>query len=218
MTTLRDRMVLWLFAQQQRVTPAQDWTPFLTSNSVWFLGGEFTKLEVDREVGYLRDRGLIMTNTKVNEEVNGWFYPRLTPDGLDCITIHGGSVSGFLRSRNSGANYHFAQNSGAISVNGSYVTQSVSHGVDTSALLQFAQAMAQMLPVLDGIPEDDKTELRETTAAVEAEIAQPQPNIGKLRQLYNALCTGLLKATPTAAADMLIALGHDASKALSIGP
>jgi len=78
--------------------------------------------------------------------------------------------------------------------------------------------MAQMLPVLDDIPEDDKVELRETTAAVEAEVAQPQPNIGKLHELYNALCAGLTKATSTAATDMLIALGHDASKALGRGP
>lgn len=218
MTALRDRMLLWLFAQERRGDPPQDWAPFLTSDSVQFLGGKFTKPEMDREVGYLRDRGLITTNTRVDQEVNGWFYPRLTADGLDCITIHGGSVSEFLRSRNSGANYHFSQNSGAISVNSSNVAQSVSHGVGTSALLLFARAMAQMLPVLDGIPEDDKAELRETAAVVEAEVAQPQPNIGKLRELYNALCAGLTKATSTAAADMLIALGHDASKALGIGP
>jgi hypothetical protein len=172
---------------------------------------------MDREVEHLRDRGLITTNTMVDQEVNGWFYPRLTADGLDCITIHGGSVSEFLRSRNSGANYQFPQNSGAMSVNSNYMAQSVNHGVDTSALLQFARAMTQMLPVLEGIPEDDKADLRETVVAVEAEVAQPQPNIGKLRQLYDALCAGLTKATSTAAVDMLIALGHEASKALGMG-
>jgi hypothetical protein len=217
MTTLRDRMLLWLFAQGRRSDPPQDWTPFLSSESAQFLGGKFSKSEMDREVEYLRDRGLITTDTRINEELNGWFYPRLTADGLDCITIYGGSVSEFLRSRNSGANYHFSQNTGAISVNSSNVAQSVTHGVDTSALLQFAQAMAQMLPVLEGVPEDDKAELRETAIAVEAEIAQPQPNIGRLRQLYSALWAGLSKATSSAGADILIALGHEASKALGIG-
>lgn len=217
MTTLRDRMLLWLFTQERRSDPPQDWTPFLTSDSAQFLGGKFTKSEMDREVEYLRDRGLITTNTRINEELNGWFYPRVTADGLDCITIYGGSVSEFLRSRNSGGNYHFSQNSSAISVNSSKVAQSVTRGIDTSALLQFARAMTQMLPVLDGIPEDDKAELHEAAIAVEAEVSQSQPNVGRLQLLYNALYADLSKATSTAAADMLIALGHEASKTLGIG-
>jgi hypothetical protein len=217
MTALRDRMLLWLFAQERRGEPPEHWTPFLASESAHFLGDPFTKPEMDHEVEYLRDRSLITTNIKVDEEVNGWFYPRLTAAGRDCITDHGGSVSEFLRSRNSGATYHFPDNAGAISVNSSHVTQSVIHGVDTTALLKFAQAATQMLPVLDGIPEDEKDDLREYAATVEAEIAQPEPNIGKLRELFDALYTGVKKASATVATDMLIGLGHDASKALGIG-
>jgi hypothetical protein len=171
----------------------------------------------DHEVAYLVDRGLITTNVRVDPEINGWFYPRLTSDGRDCITEYGGSVSNFLRSRNGSATYHFSDNSGAISVNSRHVTQTVSHGVDTAALLKFAEAAAQMLPVLDGIPDDERDELQECAAAVQTEAAQSEPNISKLRELFNVLYRGVMKASSTVATDMLIGLGHDASKALGIG-
>jgi hypothetical protein len=39
----------------------------------------------------------------------------------------------------------------------------------------------------------------------------------KLRELFNALYTGVMKARSTVATDMLIGLGHEASKALAMG-
>lgn len=214
---LRKQMLLWLFSVERINGKAHDWSDFLSSKYASFLGDRFIKSEMDHEVAYLVDRGLITTNARVDSEVNGWFYPRLTADGRDCITEHGGAVSDFLRSRNGGATYHFSDNSGAISVNSRHVTQTVSHGVDTAVLLKFAEAAAQMLPVLDGIPDDERGELQECAAAVQAEAAQTEPNISKLRELFNVLYRGVMKASSTVATDMLIGLGHDASQALGIG-
>ncbi|MGH4007131.1 MAG: hypothetical protein ACRDTH_03000 [Pseudonocardiaceae bacterium] len=71
----------WLYdhSAPNEFTPLNE---FLRTNGLLdqFLGGKFTKPEMDREVEYLWDRGLITTNTRVNQEVNGWFYPCLTPD------------------------------------------------------------------------------------------------------------------------------------------
>jgi len=214
---LRKQMLLWLFSVTRNTNKVSDWSGFLSSQYASFLGDRFTKSEMDDEVAYLVSRGFITTSTRVNEEVNGWFYPKLTADGRDCITEYGGSVSDFLRSRNGGATYHFSDNSGAISVNSSHVTQTVSHGVDTAAVLKFAEAAAQMLPVLDGIPHDEQGQMRECAAEIQAEAAQEEPNISRLRELFNALYRGVMKASSTVATDMLVQLGHDASKALGIG-
>lgn len=214
---LRKQMLLWLFSVERSNEEAHDWSGFLSSEHGSFLGDRFDKSEMDHEVPYLVARELITTNARVDPEVNGWFYPQLTADGRDCITEYGGSVSDYVRSRNGSATYHFSDNSGAISVNSRNVIQTVSHGVDTAALLKFAEAAAQMLPVLDGIPDDERGELKECAAAVQAEVAQSEPNISKLRELFNVLYRGVMKASSTVATDMLVGLGHDASKALGIG-
>jgi hypothetical protein len=62
-------------------------------------------------VTYSSPKKSITINIPVDSEVNGWFYPRLTADGRNCITEYGVSVSDFLRSRNRGTTYHFSDNS-----------------------------------------------------------------------------------------------------------
>lgn len=217
MAALRDQMLRWLFARERQDVRVSDWTDFLAAGDANFYGSRFQKAEVEHEVSYLISKNLITMSVHIDQEVDGWLQPQLTADGNDCITEHGGSVSDHVRSRNSGATYHFADNSGAISVNSSNVTQTVSHGVDTTALTKFAEAAAQMLPVLDGIPEDERDELQECAASVQAEVAKAEPNVGKLRELFNVLYLGVMKASSTVATDMLVGLGHDASKALGIG-
>jgi hypothetical protein len=148
---LRRQMLRWLYGVDGTEV-ARTWMDFLASGLATFMGDRFTPPEVERQATSLYNQGFI-TCTAIDEAPYGWINPHLTTQGHDCVTDHDGSVADYRRARNmSSTNNYLPNNSGAVSVGSSNVHQTVAHGMDYSALSQFAHTFAEVAPVLKGVP------------------------------------------------------------------
>lgn len=215
---LRAHMLEWLFRYEQAngangMAPP-DWSGFLDSDDARFYGERFSLAEVEREASYLSGRNLI-TAFSIDRANPGWVRPRLTDDGRDCVLDFEGRISSYLNQRNGGSvNTYIGNNSGNVAVGGKNFTQNVTTGLDTTKLLEFAEAVSQALPVL-GLTHDQQSELQGHAVELQAAVKTSQPDRGKLRALVDALMTALTNAASPLATAIATGLGNDAIRAIT---
>jgi hypothetical protein len=93
---LRTEMLRWLDGQEyEGLQPDsfQEFVDALTEDSE-----TFSERELRGAAEYLQ-RNQLLEAVHVEESTEGWIHPRLTPEGREYITDHGGDVAEFLRDR-----------------------------------------------------------------------------------------------------------------------
>ncbi|MGZ0153754.1 hypothetical protein ACXJJ3_42260 (plasmid) [Kribbella sp. WER1] len=217
---LRTEMLRWLDRQEDEgLQPASfdEFVDALTEDSE-----VFSERELRGAAEYLH-RNELVEAVHVEESTDGWIHPRLTPEGRECITDHGGDVAEFLRERRGGPStthhsttVHVSDNNGNLVIHGEKFTQNYNAGINVEDLVTFAGGVRQMLPVL-GVDPAAQDELAEVADDLHAEATAPVPDRGRLRQLVNRLLAGVNAAAETVAKTMLLAAGEAARKAITGG-
>ncbi len=216
--TLQQRMLQWLYRYEQAVPVGgmapPDWTGFLDSEGARFFGEQFSRAEVEQAASYLSGRNLI-TAFSIDQAGRGWFQPKLTDDGRDCVLEFSGSALDYLNRRHGGSvNTYIGHNSGNIAVDSENFAQNITTGLDKTKVLEFAAAVSQALPVL-GLAHDQRFELQGYAVELQAAAGAAQPDRGKLRGLVDAIMTGLTKAATPLATGLATGLGNDAIRAIT---
>jgi len=220
-SSLRQQMLKWLYAHECRDEKTLDWNGFIEAGYSHLGGRPFQANEVHRQAEYLSKRGFITSST-IDNVMDGCLNPRLKPDGEDCVTDFDGEVTKYMNRGGAGNGghigdtYNITDNRGNVITGGSRNTQSVTHGIDTSAVLKFAGTLAQSLPVL-GLSEDAQAEVRAQSDELHAEASGDQPNVGRMRSLIDSLMGAVAKASTTAVGAIVTELGNEALKAITGG-
>jgi hypothetical protein len=215
--TLRTRMLLWLDQRERQGVDTGDWSDFLAGPDADYYGTAFSKRDLAREAGYLKQHNLI-TAIDVRDLVSpAMIRPELTANGRDCVVDFGGNVSDYLnRSQRSGHTTHImmTDSTGNITVASENVVQNVNTGLDTTKLLDFAGFVRQTLPTL-GLSADQQQALDAQAKELHQESDSPTPDRGKLRRMVDAILDGLRAAAPTVVQSTAIGLGTEALKAIA---
>jgi hypothetical protein len=215
---LRAEMLRWLDGQEDEgVQPSsfQDFVDALTEDSEKFSEREF------RGAAEYLHRNELIAAVHVEEFTDGWIHPRLTPEGREYVTDHGGDVAEFLRERRGGSStthhsttVHVSDNNGNLVIHGEKFTQNHNAGINVEDLVTFAGGVRQLLPVL-GVDQATQEELGDVAEDLHAEATAPAPDRSRLRQLVGRLLAGVNAAAETVAKTMLIAAGEAAQKAIT---
>jgi hypothetical protein len=212
---LQQRMLRWLHNQEHRGTTPPDWSDFLTSDDAVFYGDQFTLAELERQAEYLSTKNLIKS-LHAEEAAEGTLKPLLTAAGQDCVMDFGGNVSDYVNRQHgsSTTNVTMTNSTGNIVVASENVKQNIKTGLDTRRLLEFAGFVRQVLPTL-GLADDDQAELDADADELHQAAEQLEPDRGRLKQLSDAVMSGLIKAAPSIVTATAIAMGNDAVQAIT---
>ncbi len=210
---LRKFMLRWLYEKSPN-EPPHDWSAFYTDWRFFYLGESYTSDEVAREAEYLSDRGLI-SGLAIEEAGPASIYPRLTSDGRDCVTEHGGNVSTFLNRHQpaNNTNVYMTGVQGNTVIASNNVVQNVEGGLDMRAMLDFAGFVRQVASTL-GLADEERENMTSAAEALHEDASSSSPEPGRLRRLINSIMEGLTKAAPTVVSSTAIQMGEQALKAI----
>jgi hypothetical protein len=217
---LQRQMLRWLYEQEDQRTPPESWSAFLATEPSHLLGTAFSAEEVARHAEYLQSRNLL-TSVTVEETGPGWLYPRLTPDGQDCVTSFDGRVADYMNrpSTSSGPTvygpYIQGNANGALLAWGNQsvtqnqsATQQIAPGFES-----LASAVADVLRRLPefGLADEDAEDAEVLGNEILAEVVTDSPDRGKLRRAFAAL-KGFLLPIAAQAGSGAAEGAHEAAK------
>ncbi|GAA2679822.1 MULTISPECIES: hypothetical protein [Actinosynnema] len=214
---LRTGMLAWLDANPR----VPNWKPFLNTEAMSHPGKDFTPDEVDKEIAYLHEHGLFEGQVPA-AGVRKVLNPRITSKGRDCLLHHEGDVRSYL-DRNSGAttnhtthnntNITMTDSVGNIVNSSTNVRQNINSDLDVAAVLKFAGAVSQALPVLNLDQDTQRTaDVQAQELHEEASAASPDPS--RMRTMIRSLLETLKTGANTAILEFVTGLGMQALEAL----
>jgi hypothetical protein len=212
---LRQRLLLWLYEQEQQEATPTDWTGFLDGPRAHFYGVPFTEAEINRALTDLSNKKLIDGLT-YDQASPAAVRPRLTTDGRDCVIEYGGDVSEHLMRTNGGPVTYVNMNNvhGQTAIGSQHVHQTMASGLDTSELKKFTEFVGQVLPTL-GLGKEKQAQLDDAVKKLDEAVDEPSIDKGRVRRLVEAVIRGLEKALPGFVAAKAIEIGNDAVKAIT---
>ena len=212
---VRTHLLWWLDSQD---TAPANWSGALIGLGVDDLGTPFTMQDISREAAYLMDKGLISGHRPWGSD--DLLRPALTHAGRTCITDFGGNVSDYLNpahrggnTTNNHVNVSGASNNIAL---GDHNTQTMTTGLDTAKVLEFAQFVSQAMPAL-GLPDDQQDALETQVQELQQEADSLAADPGRIRGLINRIMTGLGAATSEAIQTVAIGMGEQALESVQAG-
>jgi hypothetical protein len=208
----RTHLLWWLEGQN---SPPNDLSGALAGLGVDDLGTSFTIEDINREVAYLEEKGLIRGLRTFQS--TGLMRPALTADGRTCVTDFGGNVSEYLNAQNRGGsttNNTFNVNGGGNNFAvGDHNTQNMTTGLDTTKVLEFARFVAEAVPAL-GLPADQQGALQAQVEELRVEAESHFSEPGVIRSLIDKVMTSLGAATSTALQTVATGLGDQALESI----
>lgn len=212
---LQSAMLRWLFERERAAEITMEWSGLLSSDRAYLLG-DLSLDDVEHEAEYLSDKGLI-TGRDVEERPRGALWPKLTHAGRDCVMDFKGNVADYnTRGHRGSMTNHFnvTGNTGNFMIASNNSQQNVTTGIDTDTLIKFATAVRDSTSILQLPTGDDESELYAQARELDELANSSNPSKGRMKQLVDALMTGLTKAASPIATSIATTLGNDALRAL----
>jgi hypothetical protein len=192
----RTGLLRWFYRQHIAAVHMPITEEFERTAEVHYEGGKFTEVEIQNAAEYLANKGLIKGIEVA--EIRGPVRAEITTEGIDCATDWAGDVAGYLRDQRG---YGPTQTYNGPYIQGDApgaqmawmnrdVIQNRNDGQQIAPGFELlAQAIADLiaqLPTL-GLQPQDQADVQEVAEEVMGEVAQSEPNRGRLRRAVAAL-------------------------------
>lgn len=219
--TCRTELLRWFYRQHLDAVHMPITSQFGSSADAQHEGARLTDIEIQHAADYLSKKGLIKGAGAFG--VSGPLRAGITTEGIDCVTDWSGDIAGYLRDqRGYGPTNTY---------NGPYIqgdapgaqmawqshdfTQTQNSGQQvTPGFESLAQAVADLIRALPtlGLSAQEQQDVHDMADEVIGEIAQDQPNRGRLRRAGAAFRGFLLPIATGAVAGVSDQVREEAGK------
>lgn len=196
---MRRQMLRWLFGQEERGEQPQSWADFVESGPSHLAGEQpFSQTEVRRQSKFLDEEGFVESTTvAIEEEEPGWFSPRTTPRGQDCILRSEGIVERYMDRDLAGGNRFYgpvihgnvtdsqlAWGNQTVSQSGGQHDEAVAPGFEEIAAV-VSKIVAEAANF--GLNDDGKGDIEAVGRELLTEVETGEPDRGKIRRWVASL-------------------------------
>jgi hypothetical protein len=201
----------WFYRQDLAGEGTTETSHVLTAEESLFMGDRLTAGEIDRAAEYLASKGLIK-GVEV-AEFRGPAWARITAEGHDCMENNGGNVSDYLRDQSPGStlitnSIGTLNNSGALAVGSTGVTQNVTVEVDPTAVAGLVKALLAELPKLP-LDSHGLATAREALEEVQRQVDCPDPQPERVASAFGRFVSYIMEAgKPVVTAAFMLAARH----------